>query len=263
MAENAFDGSAQAGSPIAGGVPNPNNIGAGQTPAATEGTTGMDAAKAAELESLVGRQGAELGEFRKFFSDIAPLLDKLDKNPEIVQAIVDGNITGELAKAAIEGKVNIGDAQIVSKAQEEVKKELGKEGFKGASPEEISKLIEDKARDIKADLQKELKERDDLSTFESNVNDFIARTADFPTYASAIDKWLDEHDVTDIAVAYYAVKGELSEREARKQADVDKAEAEKGMALNAGGSVGGTTYIRGDNNVVDDLIASKSNPNIF
>jgi len=264
MAENLFDGSVVAGSPAVGGVPNPNNFGIGQTPVAKDTTeVKVDPEQHKELESLVGRQGAELGEYRKFFTDIAPLLDKLDKSPEIVQAIIDGKIDQNLAKAAIEGKISIGDAQIVSKAQEEVKKDLGKEGLKTASADEISRLIEEKAKEIKTDFDAKLKERDDLSAFESNVNDFIARTSDFQKYASEIDKWLDSHDVTDIAVAYYAVKGELSEKEAKKQADIDKAEAEKGMALNTGGGSVNATRIQGDNNVIDTLVASKSNPNIF
>jgi hypothetical protein len=265
MAEENKDGSAVAGSPIANGAPNPNNLGGagvGQAPAG-EAAPQIDPAQHKELESLVGRQGQELGEFRKFFSDISPILDKLNESPEIVQAIIDGNITPELAKAAMENKVTIGDAQIVTKAQEEVKKDLGKEGYKGASPDEIAKLIEEKAKEIKDGVQKELKDRDDLLAFESSVNEFIARTPDFQTYASEIDKWLDEHDVTDIAVAYYAVKGELSEKEAKKQADIDKAEAEKSGALNMGGGSGRATYVKGDENVVDTLIASKSNPNIF
>jgi hypothetical protein len=257
-----INGSAPAGSPIANGVPNPNDIGGtGKTPVAT--VPQIDPVQHKELESLVGRQGQELGEFRKFFSDIAPLLDKLDKSPEIVQAIIDGNITTDLAKAAIEGKVTVSDAKIVSQAHEEVKKDLGKEGYKGASSEEITKLVEDKAKEIKGEFQKELKERDELSAFETGVNDFIARTSDFTKYASEIDKWLDEHDVTDIAVAYYAVKGELSEKEAKKQADVDRAEAAKGIAANMGGGTTNATRIRGDASVVDTLIASKSNPNIF
>ena len=261
MADNAFDGSAGAGSPIADATKNPNNVGGVPVPAST--VPQIDPAQHKELESLVGKQGQELGEFRKFFSDIAPLLDKLDKSPEIVQAIIDGNITPDLAKAAMEGKVTIGDAQIVTKAHEEVKKEMGKDAYKGASPEEITKLVEDKAKEIKTEFQKELKDRDDLSTFESSVNDFIARTSDFSKYASEIDKWLDEHDVTDIAVAYYAVKGELSEKEAKKQADIDKAEAAKNIALNMGGGTSNATHIRGDANIVDSLIAPKSNPNIF
>ena len=257
-------GSVTTGSPIAEGTPNPNSFGAttGQVP--EEKTTAqIDPTQHKELEQLVGRQGQELGEYRKFFTDIAPLLDKLDKSPEIVQAIIDGNITGDLAKAAMEGKVSISDAQIVTKAHEEVKKDLGKEGYKGASPDEVAKLVEEKAKEIKDEFEGKLKERDELTAFESSVNDFIARTSDFSKYASEIDKWLDEHDVTDIAVAYYAVKGELSEKEAKKQADIDKAEAEKNLALNLGGGTGNATRIRGDQNVVDTLIAGKTNPNIF
>lgn len=216
-----------------------------------------------ELESLVGKQGQELGEFRKFFADISPLLDKLDKSPEIVQAIIDGNITPELAKAAMEGKVTVQDAEIVNKAHEEVKKDLGKKGYEGATPEEINKMVEDKAKEIVSNMDKKFKERDEISAFEANVNDFIARTPDFSQHAEAIDKWLDEHDVTDIAVAYYAVKGEMSEKDAQKKADADKAEAEKNIALNAGGGNTRATHIKGDSDIVDSLIARQSNPNVF
>ena len=262
MTDNAFNGSDTSGSPITSSVPNPNLLGgSGQT---QKETPTVDYAQHKEMESLVGRQGQELGEYRKFFNDISPLLEVLDKNPGIVQAVVDGKITEDLAKAAMEGKVSIADAQnITNQAQVEVKKELGKEALKNTSPEDINKLIEEKAREITMGLETKLKERDDLSAFEASVNEFISRTPDFANYASEIDKWLDEHDITDIAVAYYAVKGELSEREAKKQADIDRAEAEKSGALNMGGGRGNATHIRGDANYVDSLIASKSNPNIF
>ena len=264
MEENKFNGSAPAGSPEVTSVPNPNSFGGavGETQNVVAPQTDPNQIK--ELESLVGRQGTELGEYRKFISDISPLLDKLDNSPELIQAIVDGKITSDLAKAAMEGKVSITDAEIVNTAAAEVKKDLTKEEYKGASPEEIAKLIEDKAKEIKGDLQKELKERDDLNAFESGVNDFISRTADFPKYAKEIDTWLDEHDVTDIAIAYYAVKGELSEKEARKQAEIDQAEAEKAGALNMGGGSGNATHrIAGDDNMIDSLISNKANPNSF
>lgn len=260
MEENKFNGSAPAGSPETPIVPatNPNSFGG------NAGETLIDPVQHKELESLVGRQGTELGEYRKFISDISPLLDKLDKNPEIVQAIIDGNITSDLAKAAMEGKVTISDAQIVNAAAAEVKKELGAEAYKGSSPVEISKLIEDKAKEIKGDIQKEFKERDDLNAFESGVNDFINRTPDFTKYAKEIDNWLDEHDITDIAIAYYAVKGELSEKEARKQAEIDEAEAQKSGALNMGGGTGNITHrISADSNMIDSLISNKANPNSF
>lgn len=263
--ENDFNnGSAAAGSPtIANNVPSANSFG---------GTAGgdikgevpqIDPVQHKELEKLVGTQGAELGEFRKFFTDIQPLLDTLEKSPELVQAIIDGKVTGELAKAAMEGKVTIGDAQIVSQANEQVKKELGKEGYKGASAEEINRLVEDKAKEIKGEFQKELKERDELTAFETSVNDFIARTPDFPQYAKEIDSWLEDHDITDVSVAYYAVKGELSMKEALKQAELDRVEAEKSGALNMGGGGSSATRIKGSSSMVDSLIAGKSNPNVF
>lgn len=265
--ENAFDESTNVGSSIQTDVPGPNALaeGKGET---SQGTTGdktpkIDPTQHEELESLVGKQGQELGEFRKFFADIAPLLDKLDKSPEIVQAIVEGNITADLAKAAIAGKVSIEDAKIVDQAHEEVKKDLGKKDYQGATAEEITKLVEEKTDKIKTDFQKELKKRDDLSSFESSVNDFVARTPDFPNYAAEIDKWIDKHNVDDIIVAYYAVKGELSEKEAKEKAKVDEAEAKKNMALNAGGGSSIATHIKGNDKLIDTLISSKSNPNTF
>lgn len=260
---DANNGSANAGSPIASSVPNPNSFGGalGQTPKETAPQTNPDQLK--ELESLVGRQGAELGEFRKFFQDISPLLDKLDKNPDIVQAIINDNITADLAKAAMEGKVSIADAKIVSQAHTEVKKDLGKKTYAETSPEDIAKMVQDKVKEVKDEFESKLKERDDLSAFESNVQDFIARTPDFPKFASEIDKWLDEHDVTDISVAYYAVKGELSEKEAKKQAEIELAEHQKNLALNATGGGTRATHVVGDPNVVDQLIGGRSNPNVF
>jgi len=266
MNPNKLGGSVDSGSPIADNVPNANNLGqtsnGGRMSEAPVAPV-IDATQHAELESLVGRQGQELGEYRKFFTDIGPLLDKLDKSPEIVQAILDGHVTADLARAATEGKVNISDAQIVSKAHEDVKKDLGKEGYAAVSSEQISKMVEDKAREMKVDFDAKFKERDELSAFESNVNDFIARTPDFADHASEIDKWLDVHDVTDIAVAYYAVKGELSEKEAKKQVNIDIAEAQKNIALNAGANSGRATYIVNNADLVDTLISGKSNPNVF
>lgn len=260
--ENNLNGSAPAGSPEINSVPNPNSFGGamGQTPKVE--APQIDPAQHAELESLVGRQGAELGEFRKFFSDIQPLLDNLDKSPELVQAIIEGKVTGDLAKAAMEGKVSIADVQIVTQAHEEVKKELGKE-LKGTSVEDVTKLVEEKAKTIREDLQKELKDRDDLSAFESRIQEFIANTPDFKEYAPQIDKWLDDHNITDVSVAYYAVKGKISEDAAKTKAELDRVEQEKSGAMNMGGGQSNATRIRGDAPMIDSLISTKSNPNIF
>jgi len=272
MNEEQNKGSVESGSPIVNkvdGVPSDQNaFDAPKTEGETQETGSkveekIDPEQHKELESLVGNQGKELGELRKFFNDISPLLEKLDESPEVVQAIVDGKITQDVAKAALEGKISIEDAKIVDKAHEEVKKDLGKKGYEGTSSEEVSKMVEKKATEIKDDFDKKLKERDDISTFEANVQDFIARTPDFGEHAEAIDKWLDDHDVTDIAVAYYAVKGEISEKEAKKKAEEDKAKTGKDLALNATGGSNKATHIEGDSKVIDQLIAGKTNPNNF
>jgi len=258
-------GSDPSGSPIENSVPNPNDFGSGTIGETQkkEVPAQVDPEQYKKLETMIGSQGEELGEYRKFFSEIAPLLDKLDNNPDIVKAIVDEKITTELAKAVMEGKFTIEDAKIVKEAEVEVKKELGKD-VKNTSAEDISKLIEDKASELKGDFAKELKERDEIAAFENSSNAFVAKTEDFSKYASEIDKWLDEHDnVTDIAVAYYAVKGELSEKEAIKQAEIDKVELEKSGASSMAGGQGTATRIKGETNVLDELIAGKSNPNLF
>jgi hypothetical protein len=109
-----------------------------------------------------------------------------------------------------------------------------------------------------------MKDAEDLRSFESTVSDFISRTPDFSEYAKDIDSWLDSHDITDIEVAYYAVKGQVSEVAAKKIADESKAEYEKGIALNAGGGNSRVTYSGADGEkMIDSLISGKSNPNIF
>ena len=255
------NGSDNSGSPIAKGGPTANSL-VGTTGQPSNTNPQIDPVQVKNLESLVGRQGQELGEYRDFFKSVAPLLDKLDQNPEIVQAVLDNKIDSNLAKAAIEGRIDIKDAAAVAQAQAAVTKTLGGK-IENVDPNKLTDLIEAKAKEIRTEMDAKMKDQDDIRNFEQNVNDFISRTPDFGEFAGDIDKWLDEHDVTDIAVAYYAVKGELSTREAQKQAAKDQAEYEKGLASNAGGGQGMATYVRGGENLIDSLIASKSNPNIF
>jgi len=187
----------------------------------------------------------------------------LNASEELVQAIIDGKIDGELAKAALEGKITVGEAQIVDDAQKQVKKDLGKETYESMSPEDIGKLIETKVSEAKQELEGKAKESEDMRDFEHEVKDFIDNTSDFAEYAKGIDEWLDEHDTTDIRVAYYAVKGEVSEAQAKKQAEIDRAEAEKNAALNQGGGGTKATHISGDSDIFDKLVSGKANPNNF
>lgn len=231
-------------------------------PASSAGEPNKGQENYRELETKLGEQGRELGEYRNFVDGIAPLLEKLDKSPEIVQAILDGKINVDIANAIIEGRVDIKSAEVVTQAHKEVKKDLGKD-YKNTDPENIAKLVEERAQELRKEFEGKFKESDEIREFQDQVNQFIANTPDFVDYAEAVDKWLDEHDVTDISVAYYAVKGQLSEREAKKQAAEDAAEAAKNLALNAGGGQGRSTHVVNDANVIDSLIAGRSNPNVF
>lgn len=209
-----------------------------------------------ELFSKLGTMGQEVGEYRTFFQSISPLLEKLDQSPELVQAIIDGKIDKNLAQAAYEGRISISDAQIVSAASAAVQSEAGKKAYEAMDPKQIERLIENKADEIR----KEFEEKSDLKSFEEKTQKFIESTSDFIAYADAVDKWIDSHDVTDIEVAYYAVKGQLSE-EAAKKAATDAA-AERGYDLIANASGGGITSqaTADDIPLIDRLVGGSRNP---
>lgn len=106
-------GSGTPGSPTAVPSPTPTNQ---ETPGGQTVPTGgeIDKSKAYdELVSRFGTQGTELGEYRAFFQNIAPLLDKLDQAPELVQAIIDGKVDKGIAQAVMEGRVDVRDVAIV------------------------------------------------------------------------------------------------------------------------------------------------------
>ena len=214
-----------------------------------------------ELEKRLGEQGSELGEYRKFYQQIEPLLTKLDQNPVLAQAIVDGKVDAQIAKALSEGRISIKDAEVVTEAHEQVKTELGEKKYEGMTPEQIEKLIEGKVDQVR----KELEEKSDLKTFEEQTTAFIQNTSDFEKYSEAIDKWLDKHpDILDIEVAYDAVKGKLSDTEAKKLAEENAANAAKEVMLNAGGGGQTITHIPANNTaLVDKYISNRPSANSF
>jgi len=224
----------------------------------TGGATG-DSKAYDELMSRFGTQGQELGEYRQFFQNIAPLLDKLDQAPELVQAIIDGKVDKNLAQAVLEKRVDIKDAAIVQKASEQVKKDLGAKAYEMATPESIQKLVEEEVSKFRKDFE----EKADLQSFQDYTQKFIEKTPDFQEYADAIDKWLDEHDVADVEVAYYAVKGKLSEANAKKAAEVAAGERAKDVMANAQGGNQSAQYASDGTPLIDKLISGRPNPNSF
>lgn len=260
--ENPFSGS---GLPGSSNVPAPDQsqgMPAGQTNQ-TGGNNGSNSQNYAELEARFGQQGQELGEYRTFFQNIAPILDKLDQSPELVQAIIDGKIDKSIAQAVMEGRVDVRDAAIVNKANEDVKEKLGEKAYNLATPEQINKLVEERVSDQLSKFRKDFEEKADLQSFQEYTQKFIERTPDFQDYATEIDKWLDTHDVADVEVAYWAVKGQMSESSAKKAADAAAAERAKEVVGNASGGGQTSQYAPDGTPLVDQLISGRPNPNSF
>ena len=255
----------QAGS-IANGLINPNNLGGGDMRQPNVPQVDMskyvDKAVYDELFSKFGDQGRKYGELNGFYESIGPLLAKLDENPEVVDAILTGKIDSTLVKSITDGTISAQGAQAVTMAHEEVKDKMGAKAYENVSPEKLAKLIEDKTMEIRNEMNGKLKEAEDIRAFEAEVNDFVANTPDFETYSKKVGEWLDAHpNVEDIKVAYYAVKGELSDGEARQKADEAQAEYAKKMAMNAGGGRSQGGYFPEGVNPAEQLISGTSNPN--
>jgi hypothetical protein len=221
-----------------------------------------------EAEKKLGEQGRELGEFRTFFKEVSPLLDKLQSQPELVEAIMEGRIDASLAQAVLDNKVKIEDAENITKAHDEVKKDLGT-GYEKKSSADIEKMVAEKVGEITKKLEdsqetfkRDIKSSEERRKFEGTVESFISKTEDFSEYAKSINTWLEDHpDIYDIETAYYAVKGKALATKKAEEDEISKAEAAKLMAANAGsGSSQGARIIQ-DKSVADSLISSTSNPN--
>lgn len=228
----------------------------GQSADQTNGQTEITPEMYESLEKKMGEMGQELGSYREFVENITPLLEKLDANPDLVRAIVDGKIDQDMAQAVLEGKVKIGEAQEVQTAAKQVEKEVGKQKMESMSPEQIEALIESKV----SETRKTLEEQAELKEFENKTQEFINETPDFVEYAEAIDEWLDTHNISDIEVAYYAVKGQMSTKEAKKAADEAEAERNKELAMNASGGSSPSTATTEGRNPIDDLVGGPANP---
>lgn len=209
-----------------------------------------------ELEAKMGQMGNELGEYRNFFQNINPLLEKLDQNPVLVQAIAEGKIDQTLAQAIAEGKITIPEAAVVSQASQEVLDATGKKAIEAMTPENVTALVEQKAQEIR----KSLEEDADIKSFEDKTQKFIETTSDFGEYSDEISAWLDSHDVTDIEVAYWAVKGQMSEAAAKKAADEAAAERGKDFAANASGGGVYATNAPDGTPMIDKLVGGPANP---
>lgn len=209
-----------------------------------------------QLESKLGSMGQELGEYRNFVGQITPLLEKLDANPDLVRAIIDGKIDESLVKSVIDGTVTPTDAQAVTQASAEVAQQVGEAKIAQLTPEQVEAMIAKRTDEIR----KEMEQKVEMQSFEQRTQAFIESTPDFIEYAEEIDKWLDTHNIADIEVAYYAVKGQMSSSAAQKAAEEAAAERQKEMVLNAGGGVTYANTAPDGTKLIDSLVGGPANP---
>jgi len=262
-------GAANAGSPA-------NNEGNQATQAAASAQAGNQGGKSEinlddyiskkdyeELQKKLGENSAELGGLRNFFTEVHPLLEKLQDQPDVIQAIIDGKIDSSLAQAVLEGKVKIGDAKDVAEAHAQVKEDLGKDKYDKLGPDEIKKLVTDRLEEsMKPVIDKLMKSEQHFNKALTDAEERREYTPDYQDFAADIDKWFDEHpNQFDIEVAYYAVKGKQTTAEARKKAEEVAAEEAKKLAANAGGGQSRGNASVNDPDLVDKLFGDIRNPN--
>jgi len=221
-----------------------------------------------EAQRLLGKQGKELGELRAVFDELTPLLERLQEQPEVVEAVLKGKLDSELAKAVLDGKVSISDAEAVTDAHAEVKKDMGNKDYGKASSDDIEKLVmekvEQKLNEQKSTFEKGISEIEERRDFERSVEKFVESVEDFDTYADEVTAWLQAHpDVYDISVAYEAVKGREVLAKSKENAEVRAAEEAKKVAANAAGGSGSNLGEVERKKLVDELIAPIGDANLF
>jgi len=198
------------------------------------------------LQKVLGKQGEELGEYRKFIEAIEPLAKKLEANPEVYDLIMSDKLTDEVAKLVAEGKVSEKEAKDVVAATAEVKKDAGVK-LNQMTAEEVSRLVEEKLQKMQEAVGETVKAKVDEFRGEQEViqdaAEFIEKTKDFSEYAEEIDKYLAENDETDVSRAYYLVKGRILTEKAAEDAEVKAAEIAKNVAV--GSAPGGAPIRRG------------------
>ena len=216
-----------------------------------------------ELQSKLGEQGSELGELREFTKEVAPLIEKLRDNPALIEAIMVDKIDLNLAQAVLDDKIKIEEATAVAKAHENVKEELGEEGYEKASKAEIGKLVENELKKHTARIDSKLAELEG-DKIETKTADFIKETPDYLDYADLVSDYFKSHpNEWDIETVYYLVKGKALSEKALQDKRTKEAEAAKELAANAGGGGSQAGGKMGGRNILDDLIAGGKNPNIL
>lgn len=220
-----------------------------------------------ELETKIGTQGEELGKYRQLFEDTAPLLEALNEDPELAKAILEGKISSKLLEDVVSGKVKKKDAEVVTEAHKEVKKEVSKKEYETMTPDKISELVTKKATEIVGKVEKKfsknISDMEKMTNYQKVISDFIAETPDFPAYAKAVEDLIDSTGITNIKVAYDAVKGQALQEKYKEEEAKAAAEVAKDVAANAAGGSSQNTANVAAEDIFDKMVSSQGNANLL
>lgn len=233
--DNVFGASAPAGS----AKPGPSGTSDGQP--AKDASATVPKEQYDSLATKLGVQGQELGELRKFHSELTPLLEVLEADPELTQAILSGKINGALAAKVASGDISAEDAKEATKAVADAAK--GAAADKAVPAVDVDRIVSAKVaeetRKMRDTLSRDITSIESKRKFEKSVDEFISVTEDFKDHANEINEWfLENPKQWDIRVAYEAVKGRAAIREAQAR----QAEERKRMVPGGGGSSGNGVF---------------------
>lgn len=179
-----------------------------------------------ELEQKLTAQGQELGEYRKFTEEVAPLLKVLQEDKDLF-----GQVVGRLG----------GNAE----TQEEPAQ---------AMPAPTS------ADDVMQTVEQRIRSFEEQQTFERKVEKFIETHPDFRSKLPKIMEVIDRHEIhDDIELAYKIANYEDMERKLSLQNGAKDTAVENATSVG-----GGASPATGDLPAKDDfwdLLAPPQNPN--
>lgn len=217
-----------------------------------------------ELYSKFGEIGEKLGVYKKFYEESEPLMDLLEQNPEIEEALLSGKFDAELAKAVLDGRVTKETAATVADAHQQAKDNMTKEELAKVSPEEMLKkmdaIIEAKfdalLKPTTSQIEKKIEglgaqmtAQQRIAANEQKIREFIANTPDFGDFSGDIQKRMEERPGTTVMEAYELAKARHIVQSAQKSQEGKNARDSKEIAANAGGGRGsrsGAAVVTGD-----------------
>lgn len=190
------------------------------------------------LQQLANKAVDDNKKYEEAFGNLSPLLDKLDKVPELAEILSqkDENFLQGIVNAISEGKLSVNDGKQVAAAAEIVRSEVGDKKFETLDPTRLENLISEKLSAGMKGLEERISKVSEQQAVEAAAAEamqFIEKTPDFDKYAERIKQLDDEHPEfrSDIRVLYMQAKGEEAIRAGEEGSKAATTDAMKSAVL--------------------------------